>query len=312
MFAYILKRLITIPISLFFILTAVFFLMRLTPGDPVDFILGENARVEERQQLIKDFHFDKPLFTQYTLYLSGMVQGDFGKSYFSDETAINIIQKHYAPTVELATSAIFWALCFSLPLGILSALKKGTLTDQSTLTFSLLGISVPSFYLGPLLALLFSVYLDWFPLTGRELPGSLVLPSLTLGLAMAALLTRFTRASLLEILHKDYIRTARAKGLKERKVILKHALRTALIPIIAILGLQFGTLLAGAVVTEKIFSWPGIGFRLLQAISQKDYSIVQALVILIATTYVIINLCTDIVSVWVDPRFELQKESGRS
>lgn len=305
--AYLFKRLITIPISLFFILTAVFFLIRLTPGDPVDFILGENARVEEREQLIKDFHFDKPVSQQFGLYLKNMAQGNLGKSYFSDETAVEIIQKHYTPTVELALSAILWAVAFALPLGILSALKKGTATDQLTLTFSLVGISVPSFYLGPLLALLFSVYLDWFPLTGRELPGSLVLPSLTLGLAMAALLTRFTRASLLEVLDKDYIRTARAKGLQESKVILKHALRTTLIPIIAILGLQLGTLLAGAVVTEKIFSWPGIGFRLLQAISQRDYSIVQALVMLIATTYVIINLLTDLLYVVVDPRFELSK-----
>ena len=184
---------------------------------------------------------------------------------------------------------------------------KKTFLDKSILTGTLFGISVPSFYLGPLLALVFAVWLDVLPISGRELPGSIILPSLTLGLAMAALLTRFTRASLLEVLHKDYVRTAHAKGLSPFVVIVKHAFRTALIPIIAILGLQLGVLLTGAVVTEKIFSWPGLGSLLLESISRRDYALVQGCVLLIAATYVVVNLLTDIVYALADPRFRLVK-----
>lgn len=302
MLVYFLKRLALLVPVLFVVVTLVFFLLRLVPGDPVDFILGENPLPEARATLIKDFGFDRSVFEQYELYLKNLSQGQWGRSYFSGESVHTLIKNRYGATLQLAFSAIFYALLIAFPLGIASAVRKNTLIDRGALAFSLLGISVPSFYLGPVLALCFSVWLDWFPLSGNDLPGSLFLPSLTLGLAMAALLTRMVRASLLEVLDKDYVRTARAKGVAPFKVIVKHALRTALIPVIAILGLQFGTLLAGAVITEKIFSWPGLGTLMLDAISKRDYALVQACVILIATTYVVVNLLTDVVYVFVDPR----------
>lgn len=287
-----------------------FFFLRLVPGDPVDFILGESALPESREQLIRAHHFDEPLFMQYRYYLADLLRGNFGRSYFSEKPVNELIRSRYGATLELAFAAILWAVFFSFPLGIISAVRKKTLFDRTTLIFSLVGISMPGFYLGPILALFFSVYLDWFPLSGRELDGSLVLPGVTLGMAMAAILTRMTRASLLEVLDREYIKTARAKGLSPFAVIVKHGFRTALIPVIAILGLQFGTLLAGAVITEKVFSWPGLGTLMLEAISRRDYALVQGCVLLIAATYVVVNLLTDVVYVLIDPRMRLMEEKS--
>lgn len=308
MTTYFLKRLLTLIPVLFLVMTLVFFLLRLVPGDPVDFILGENALPELRESLIKQHHFDEPVWQQYAHYLKNVATGNLGQSYFSSESANQVLFERYLATAQLGLVAMIWAVMLSLPLGILAAVRKGRPEDRLILSFTLLGISIPSFYLGPLLALVFSVWLDWFPISGRELSGSVVLPSLTLGLAMAALLTRFTRASLLEVLGMDYVRTARAKGLSGFKIVVKHAFRTALIPVVAILGLQLGVLLTGAVVTEKIFSWPGLGSLLLESISRRDYALVQGCVLLIAGTYVAVNLFTDLVSAWVDPRFRLGKE----
>lgn len=308
MVVYFIKRFLTQLPVLFLVMTLVFFLLRLVPGDPVDFILGENALPEMRENLVKAHHFDDPLWRQYEQYMREILRGNLGQSYFETESAGQILKERYLATLQLGFTAMLWAGLIALPLGIIAAVREATKTDRWILIFTLVGISVPTFYLGPLLALVFSVWLDWFPISGRELDGSIVLPSLTLGLAMAALLTRFTRASLLEVLRKDYVRTARAKGLTEFKVIVKHAFRTALIPIVAILGLQLGALLTGAIVTEKIFSWPGLGSKLLEAISKRDYALVQGCVLLIAGTYVVVNLLTDCVSAWVDPRFRLGKE----
>lgn len=304
---YILKRTMLIIPVMFTVMTLVFFLIRLTPGDPVDFILGENALPTAREQLIKDFGFDQPILTQYKNYIFSVLAGNLGRSYFSETPINDKLKTRYINTMKLAGTSLFFALIFSFPLGIGAALKKATSLDRGALILSLVGISVPSFYLGPLLALLLSIKLDLFPLSGSELPGSIFLPSLTLGLAMAALLTRIVRSSLLEVLPMDYVRTAKAKGLSPTKVILKHAFRTALIPVIAILGLQFGTLLAGAVITEKVFSWPGIGTLMLDAIMRKDYSLVQSCVLLISLTYVVINLLTDLTYNLVDPRLRLEE-----
>lgn len=305
MLAYFLKRILTVIPIMFFVVTVVFFLIRLIPGDPVDWILGENALPSAREQLLKDHDLDKPLLVQYKKFIQKTFSGNLGKSYFKNKSVLEMIKDRYLATFQLGVTAILWAIFFSFPLGIFSAIQKGKVSDKAILVFSLLGISIPSFYLGPLLALLFSVKLDWFPISGQEMSGAVVLPSVTLGLAMAALLTRFTRASLLEVLDKDYVRTAKAKGLPNFKVILKHAFRTALIPVVAILGLQFGTLLTGAVVTEKIFSWPGLGTLLLEAISSRDYEVVQGCVLLISLTYVVVNLLTDFVYVLIDPRMRL-------
>lgn len=303
--SYIAKRLLTTIPVMFCVVTLVFFVLRMVPGDPVDFILGENALPEARASLVANFHFDEPILTQYIHYIKDLARGEFGRSYFSAKSVNNLIAERYLATLELAFTAIFWALLLSIPLGLLAAVRNGTPLDRVSLLLSLAGISVPTFYLGPVLALLFSIHLDWFPVSGNELPGAIVLPSLTLGLAMAALLMRLTRSSLLEVLHRDYIRTARAKGLHEFFVITKHALRSALIPIIAILGLQFGTLLGGAVITEKIFSWPGLGSLLLESISKRDYALVQGCILLISATYVAVNLLTDLIYTWVDPRMKL-------
>ena len=307
MFSYFLKRFLTQLPVLFFVVTVVFFLLRLVPGDPVDFILGESALPEVRQALVVSYHFDEPAWRQYLYYFQDVLSGNLGRSYFTADGVNHLLIDRYLATMQLGLTAMLWATVFSLPLGILAAVRQGQKLDRGILLFTLVGVSVPTFYLGPILALVFSVWLDWFPISGRELSGSIVLPSLTLGLAMAALLTRFTRASLLEVLRKDYVRTARAKGVSEIGVIVRHAFRTALIPVVAILGLQLGALLTGTVVTEKVFSWPGLGSLLLESISKRDYALVQGCVLLIAGTYVVVKLFTDMVSLWVDPRFRLGK-----
>lgn len=305
MILYLLKRLFLLVPVLLIVATLVFFLLRLIPGDPVDFILGENALPSSRETLVKEQNFDKPVFEQYKLYLQNLSHGNLGTSYFNHTPVMQLIGERYPATLQLALAAIMWALLFSIPLGILSSIKEGKAIDRLSLVGSLLGVSVPGFYLGPLLVLVFSIKLDWFPVSGRELPGSIILPSLTMGLALAAILTRMTRSSMIDVLGSDYIRTAKAKGLSFPKVILKHALRSALIPIVAVLGLQFGTLLAGAVVTEKIFSWPGLGSLVLEAISRRDYAVVQGCVLVIATTYVLVNILTDITYKKIDPRIDL-------
>lgn len=283
-------------------------MLRLIPGDPVDFILGENALPVDRQVLLAEQHFDEPILTQYFYYWQDILTGSMGTSYFSHEPVSALIIKHYPATLELALLAIFWACVLAIPLGVFSSLKKGSFLDQSSLVISLFGISIPSFYLGPLLVLFFSIYLDLFPVAGREFSGSFFLPSITLGAAMAALLTRMTRSSMLDVLFMDYVRTAKAKGVPRWKVIAKHALRTALVPVIAILGLQFGTLLAGAIVTEKIFSWPGLGSLMLESIQRRDYAVVQGCVLVISTSYVLVNLATDLLYAKIDPRIELAKK----
>lgn len=302
------RTVLVIPVMLT-VMTLVFFMLRLTPGDPVDFILGENAMPQARQALIKNFGFDQPLSKQYIDYMTQIFSGNWGRSYFSEGSVSALLKERYANTLKLAVTALLFAILFSFPLGMMAALKKNTNLDRVALFFSLFGVSVPSFYLGPLLALFFSIKLDWFPLSGTELPGSIILPSLTLGLAMASLLTRIVRSSLIEVLPMDYVRTAKAKGLPTFTVITKHAMRTAMIPVIAILGLQFGTLLAGTVITEKVFSWPGLGTLLIESIMRKDYSLVQSAVLLISVTYVLVNLATDLIYSLVDPRMRLEKQS---
>ncbi len=302
---YLIKRLLLLIPVLFTVGSLVFFLLRLTPGNPVDFILGENANPADRQALIEQAHFDQPVLNQYVHYWKDIVSGSWGYSYFTHKPVSKMIMERYPATLELALLAVFWACFFSLFLGLFTALKQGSLWDKLGLVFSLVGVSVPSFYLGPLLVLLFAIKLDWFPVSGRELPGSFWLPSLALGGALAAILTRMMRSSLIEVLKADYVRTAHAKGVSQFWVLVKHALRTALLPVVAILGMQFGTLLAGAVVTEKIFSWPGLGSLLLEAISRRDYAVVQGCILVIATTYVLVNVLTDLVYTKIDPRIKL-------
>lgn len=305
MLVYFLKRLLLLIPVLLAVAFLVFMMLRLVPGDPVDFILGENALPSDRAQFIETHHLNDPLPVQFGNYLKEAARGDFGQSYFSHQPVGKLIAERYPATLQLALLAVIWSVFLAFPLGIWSALKKQKAADQGVLIFSLAGISVPSFYLGPILVLAFSIGLDWLPVAGREAPGSFVLPSIVLGTAMMAMLTRVIRSSMLDVLQADYLRTAKAKGASQASVVIKHGLRTALIPVVALMGLQFGTLLAGAVVTEKIFSWPGLGSLLLEAISRRDYAVVQGCVLVIAVSYVLVNLVTDLVYTRLDPRIRL-------
>ncbi len=286
----------------------VFGLIHLIPGDPVEIMLGESARAADREALRHALGLDRPLWSQLIAYLGGLVQGDLGQSLHYRQPITDILLQRLPATVELALASLAVALALALPLGTLAAMRKGSLWDHLAMGFSLAGVSIPNFWMGPLLILVFSLWLGWFPVSGREGPASLVLPALTLGTALAAILARMLRSALLEVLGEDYIRTARAKGLAEVQVVRRHALRNAALPVITVLGLQLGTLLGGAVITETIFSWPGVGLLTLEAIQQRDYPLVQACVLLISFAYVAVNTATDLVYAWVDPRIRLGDE----
>jgi len=300
-----LRLLFALP-ALWLIVTMVFLLAHIVPGDPVQQMLGEGARAEDLQQLRHALGLDLPVPVQYGRYMGGMLHGDLGESFRFQQPVLRVILSHYPATLELAIVALFVCAAIGIPAGLLAAQRRGTTTDRAIGVFTLFGLSVPNFALGPVLILLFSVILGWLPVSGRGGPLHLVLPAVTLGAALAAILTRMVRTSVMEELSSDYVRTARAKGLSESAVLFRHAFRNALIPILTILGLQFGTLLAGTIVTESIFSWPGIGRLSVQAIEARDYPLLQGCILLIAVSYVFVNLLTDFVYALVDPRVRLE------
>ena len=299
------RVLLALP-ALWLIVTMVFLLAHIIPGDPVQQMLGEGARAEDLQQLRHSLGLDQPISTQYVHYLAGVLHGNLGESFRFQEPVTRVILSRYPATLELAFVALLVCVAISIPAGIYAAEHRGTSADHAVGLFTLLGLSVPNFALGPVLILIFSVIVGWLPVSGRGGIPHLVLPAITLGAALAAILTRMVRSSVIEELSSDYVRTARAKGLSESQVLFRHAFRNALIPILTILGLQFGTLLAGAIVTETIFSWPGIGRLAVQAISARDYPVLQGCILLIAVSYVVVNLLTDMVYALVDPRVRLQ------
>jgi peptide/nickel transport system permease protein len=286
--------------------TLVFFFLHMIPGDPVEVMLGETAQQADKERLRAELGLDLPLYVQYARFMAGIVQGDLGDSYFYRRPVGRVIAERAPATVELALAAFLVAGLIAIPLGIVAALREGTAVDNVSVLFSLVGVSMPNFLLGPLLIILFSLALGWFPVSGRGGVASLILPAVTLGTALAAILSRMTRASLLERLGEDYLTVARAKGLPEWKVILKHALRNALIPVITVMGLQIGVLLSGAIITENVFSWPGIGTLLINAIEARDYPLVQGCVLFITLSYVVVNLLTDLFYGWADPRIRLR------
>jgi peptide/nickel transport system permease protein len=286
--------------------TLVFFFLHMIPGDPVEVMLGETAQQADKEQLREELGLNLPLHIQYGRFIIGVCKGDLGDSFFYRRPVTQVIAERAPATVELALAAFVVAGLIAIPLGIVAALREGTTVDNASVIFSLLGVSMPNFWLGPLLIILFSITLGWFPVSGREGVSSVVLPAITLGTALAAILSRMTRASLLERLGEDYLTVARAKGLPEWKVILKHALRNALIPVITVMGLQFGALLSGAIITENVFSWPGIGTLLINAIEARDYPLVQGCILFISFSYVLVNLMTDLLYGWVDPRIRLR------
>lgn len=300
--AFLIRRVLwTVPIMLG-VLTLIFFLIHLIPGDPVDLMLGEQALPADREQLREQLGLNQPLASQYFSYLAKTLSGDMGQSIHARQPVADMILERLPATAELMLGAMVVAVALALPLGIVAAMFHGRFFDRAASLFAVLGVAMPNFWLGPLLVLVFSIYFDWLPVSERGGLEHLVLPAITLGTALAALLSRMTRTSLIEVLGEEYIRTARAKGLSRSRVIWVHAMRNALIPVITVAGLQIGVLLSGAIITESIFDWPGIGSLLLEAIFQRDYPIVQGSVLFIATTYVLVNLATDVLYGWIDPR----------
>jgi peptide/nickel transport system permease protein len=306
MLSYIARRLaLTLPVLLG-VATLVFSLIHLVPGDPAQAMLGDGASPEDIAQLRTRLGLDRPLTQQYARYLKGLVRGDLGTSLRTQQPVTTQIAERLPATAELASAAMLVAVALALPLGLIAAVWRGTWIDQSAMALALVGISVPGFWLGPLLALIFAVELGWLPVSGRGTLANLVLPAITLGSALAAILARMTRASVLEELREQYVVAARARGASRVRAVVVHALRNSLIPIVTILGLQLGAVLTGSIITETIFSWPGVGRLLIQSINFRDYPMVQGCILLIAVTYVTMNLLTDLVYGWLDPRIRFE------
>jgi peptide/nickel transport system permease protein len=302
MLRYLIRRLLlTIPVLLG-VATLVFSLIHLVPGDPAQSMLGDGASVEEVTKLRHTLGLDRPLRVQYQAFLSGLVTGDLGLSFRYGTPVTREIRDRLYRTLQLAAAAMAVAILFALPLGIVAAVFRGTAIDHSAMTLALVGISMPNFWLGPLLAILFAVHLGWLPVAGTGTIWHLVLPAVTLGTALAAILARMTRASLLEELRELYVLAARARGLSRLRAIVRHAFRNSLIPVVTIIGLQFGAVLTGTIITETIFAWPGVGRLLIQAINFRDYPLVQGCILFISLTYVVMNLLTDLTYGFLDPR----------
>jgi peptide/nickel transport system permease protein len=301
---FISKRILILIPTLFVVATIVFLFLRLIPGDPVQSMLGEGAQAADVVAMRKELMLDKPLFVQYVTYLRNVVTGDLGRSWSLKSSVSKVIASRLPATLELALGGTVVALLIAIPLGMIAARKPNSFMDRSATLIAVTGVAVPHFWLGPLLILFFSIYLGIFPVSGRGGFLHLVLPSITLGTALAAILTRMLRSSLLEELRSDYIRTARAKGVGEMRILFHHAFRNAFLPVLTILGLQFGGLLTGAIITETIFAWPGIGRLLIQSIFLRDYPLVQGCILVFALLYAMVNLIVDVLYTALDPRIQ--------
>jgi peptide/nickel transport system permease protein len=299
---------LTLPV-VWLVVSLVFLLIHLVPGDPILQMLGEGATPADIDALRHQYGLDQSLHQQYLHYWNGVLHGNLGDSIRLHDTVAHLVAQRYPYTLALTVAALVLGLVLALPAGVAAAVRRGRWLDQSLSVVSLFGLSVPGLVLGPLLILVFSIVLGWLPVSGANSGGGksidwhyLVLPAIAMGASLAAILTRMVRTAMLEELGQDYIRTARAKGLSERAVVWRHALPNAMVPIVTVVGLQFGALLAGAIVTEKIFSWPGLGRLVVDAISNRDYALVQGCLLSIGLTYVLVNLLTDVVYRWVNPR----------
>jgi len=315
--AYIIRRVLsTIPVLLV-VAVVVFFLIHLTPGDPAAVILGPDATVDEINQLREEMGLNDPIFVQFVNWFGKIIRGDLGWSVYMKMPVLDAFIEKLGPTLSLAIFAQILAIVIAIPAGIIAANFRGTKKDQAIMTFTLFGISIPNFLLALLLVLLFAVHLQWFPVAGYQPLSSgllnhleyLVLPALALGTIQAALIARVTRASMLDVLNANYIKTARAKGLRRTVVIWKHALKNAFIPILTVIGQSFGQLIAGAVVTETVFNIPGIGQLIINAIMRRDFEVIQGTVLLIALSYVLINLIVDLMYGLFDPRVRLNRRN---
>lgn len=310
MYQYIARRLLlTIPVIIG-VSIIVFSIIRMIPGDPARAIAGVQASPEFIQQ-VRDRHaLDQPIYVQYGIFVTNLLRGDLGRSTFSRRPVVTEIRERFPRTLILASTSLLIATLVGVSAGIVSATRRNSVFDNVSMLIALIGVAAPVFWLALMLQLLFSVQLGWLPATGIGSWRHLILPSITLGMASAALMARITRSSMLDVLRQDYITTARAKGLNERVVVYKHALKNALIPVVTVLGLQFGILLGGAVLTETVFAWPGIGRLLVDSILRRDYPVVQGTVLLLAFLFVLINLVVDIIYAFLDPRIQYQGESG--
>jgi len=308
MLNFLVSRLFSALVVIIGVSALVFMLIHFVPGDPVEVMLGESSQPADREALRHTLGLDQAVTTQLYHYFDGLLHLDLGQSLHSKRPIIDILLERIPATFELAVAGLFVAILIAFPLGMFAAVRKDSPWDSGAMMFSMLGISVPNFWMGPLLILCFSLWLGWFPVSGNDGPASLVLPALTLGTAMAAILSRMVRAAVLEVLGEDYIRTARAKGMSETVVLVRHALRNAMLPVITLMGLQLGTLLGGAVITEIVFSWPGVGQLTIDSINRRDYPVVQSCVLLISLSYVIVNTVTDLVYAWLDPRIRLTED----
>ena len=306
MFRYFLRRvLLAVPV-LIGVATLVFSLIHLVPGDPAQAMMGDGAAPQDVAELRKTLGLDQPLLTQYATFMSNAITGDLGKSFRTGQPVTTMIAERVPATAELAVASMLVAVMIAIPLGVIAAVWRGTAIDFGAMTFALAGVSIPNFWLGPLLAIVFAVELGWLPVSGRGALANLILPAVSLGLALAAILARMTRASLLDELNELYVRAARARGVSRASSITVHALRNSMIPLLTIIALQFGAVLTGAVITETIFAWPGIGRLLIQSIGFRDYPLVQGCILLIAVTYVAVNLVTDLLYGVVDPRIRYE------
>lgn len=302
MLAFVFRRLLLAVPTLVGVLVVVFLLLYVAPGDPVMEMVGERADAETIARLRKELHLDEPLPKQFMLYAGGIVRGDLGNSYITNRPILQDIAERFPKTLLLAVTAMVFASIAGITLGVLSAKYSGGWVDRLSLGIAYLGISFPVYWVGLLLILVFAVMLQWLPPSGYGSPMYLILPALALGSRSIAFLARITRSAMLEILGSDFVRTARAKGLRERSVVLRHALRNAMIPIITVLGLDFGSYLTGSILTETIFSWPGIGRYVVNAISRRDLPAIQGSILFLSVVFVLVNLITDLAYAKADPR----------
>ena len=306
MFRFILRRLaLSLPV-LAVVVTSIFLLIHLIPGDPVVQMLGEGAKPADVEEIRHRLGLDQPLHIQYATYWQRLVRGDLGTSFKFNIPVADVLKTRYPATLWLALISLVVAISIAVPAGVTAAVNRGRWPDRLLGGVTLVGLSFPNFALGPVLIMIFSIQAGWLPVSGRDSPASYLLPAITLGTSMAAILTRMVRSSMLEQLSSDYVRTARAKGLSEGAVLYRHALPNGLIPVVTVIGLQFGALLAGAIITETIFSWPGLGRLTVEAIHARDYPLLQGCVLSIALTYVLVNFLTDLGYSLLDPRIRAQ------
>jgi len=304
MTAFLRRRLLGLISVLFGVITIVFLIIHLVPGDPARIMLGESALPSDVEALRESLGLNRPLIVQYFDFFAKLFQGDLGRSFNTGQPVLSAIIERFPATLFLTTASMFFAIVIAVPIGIITAAKRNTVVDNLGMIFSLIGVSMPAFWLGPILILIFSVKFGILPVSGSGSIKHLILPSFSLGFALAAIISRMTRASMIEVLNQDYIRTARAIGVSEKIILLKHALRNAIIPVVTIVGLQFGALLGGVIIIEIIFSWPGIGQLLIPAIMRRDYPLVQGCILFIAVIYIFVNLIVDIIYAYMDPRIK--------